>query len=416
MLQPRIPLRRVCEQCRSLVPSLHRSYASVVDTAKSSTKADRSPEIQAALIESFPRDQLQPVRGLESLRRYTPRTPGIRHLIRPKNDHLWRGRPVFKLTMARKGHGLGGRNHTGRVVVRHRGGGHKRRIRLVDFAREATGEHVVDRIEHDPGRSAHIALVRSKATGEQSYILAAEGMRAGDVVESFRAGLPEGFATDSRGEIDRGLLAAKTAFRGNCLQLGMIPIGTPIYNIAFDKKSIGKICRSAGTHGIIIAKGEDEVQKEMMKYIGDQKPTTNEGKDGSTNSFGLQLSTLTPEQLSKYEKSANFVTVKLSSGEVRLIDKEAVATIGVASNANFKYQQLGKAGRKRWLGIRPTVRGVAMNAVDHPHGGGRGKGKGNKHPVSPWGKPVSFKSSSLGTTPFLDTPSSFLVILRRLLC
>lgn len=386
MLQPRIPLRRVCDQCRSIYSSLRRSYASVADPAKSSTKADRSPDIRAALIESFPRDQLQPVRGLEALRRYTPRTPGIRHLVRPKNDHLWRGRPVFKLTMARKGHGIGGRNHTGRVVVRHRGGGHKRRIRLVDFARQAQGEHVVDRIEHDPGRSAHIALIRSKTTGEQSYILAAEGMRAGDVVESFRQGLPEEYSRDSGGQLDRGLVAAKTAFRGNCLQLGMIPVGTPVYNIAFDKDSIGKICRSAGTHGVVIAKGEDEVQKEMLKYIGDQGTTSEEG--------GLQLSALTPEQLGKYEKSANFVTVKLSSGEVRLIDKEAVATIGVASNANHKYMQLGKAGRKRWLGIRPTVRGVAMNAVDHPHGGGRGKGKGNRDPVSPWGKPVSIIPTS----------------------
>jgi ribosomal protein L2 len=287
---------------------------------------------------------------------------------------------VHKLTIPRRGQGQGGRNHTGRVVVRHRGGGHKRRIRTVDFARQNPGAHLVERIEHDPGRTAHIALLRNQETQEHTYILAAEGMRAGDVIQSYRSGLPEDFMKDSSGQIDRGLVAAQTAYRGNCLQLGMIPIGTPVYNISMDKESIGKMCRSAGTHGIIIAKGEDEVQKEMLKYIGDQGISKEAG--------GLEMSSLTPDQLRKYEKSANFVTVKLSSGELRLIDKEAVATIGIASNANYKYAQMGKAGRKRWLGFRPTVRGLAMNAVDHPHGGGRGKGKGNHDPVSPWGKPV----------------------------
>lgn len=383
MLQPRIPLRRVCEQCRSSLPSLNRSYAQKVDSTKVDLKADRSPLIRAAQVESFPRDQLQPVRGLDSLRRFTPRTPGVRHLIRPVNDHLWRGRPLHKLTFAKKGQGQGGRNHTGRVVVRHRGGGHKRRIRTVDFGRQAPGKQIVERIEHDPGRSAHIALVRHEKSGELSYILAAENMRAGDVVESYRGGMPKEFMSDSSGQLDRGLVAAKTAFRGNCLQLGMIPVGTPVYNISLDKGSIGKVCRSAGTHGIILSKGEDEVQKEMLKYLSDQ------GRTGAAQDGTTALSSLSAESLAKFEKSANFVTVKLSSGEVRLFDREAVGTIGVASNANHKYAQLGKAGRKRWLGIRPTVRGLAMNAVDHPHGGGRGKGKGDNDPVSPWGKPVS---------------------------
>jgi len=247
--------------------------------------------------------------------------------------------------------------------------------------REDGGRHIVERIEHDPGRTAHIALVRHEQTQKLSYILAAEGMRAGDVVESYRSGLPQELLDGMGGDIDRGLIASKTAHRGNCLKLGMIPVGTPIFNITPDKASIGKICRSAGTHGVIIAKGEDEVQKEMLKFISDQGAVTSDGGN-------MQLSALTPEQLTRYEKAAQFVTVKLSSGEIRLVDKDAVATIGVASNANFKYTSLGKAGRKRWLGIRPTVRGVAMNAVDHPHGGGRGKGKGNNDPVSPWGKPA----------------------------
>lgn len=234
----------------------------------------------------------------------------------------------------------------------------------------------MERIEHDPGRSAHIALVKDLQTEKRSYILAAEGLRAGDTVESYRSGLPQSLIEEMGGHIDQGVLASKTAYRGNCLRLGMIPVGTPIFNIAPTKTDIGKICRSAGTHGIIIGKGEDTVQKEMIKLIGDS------GGD-------LDISSLSKDQLRKFEKAANYVTVRLSSGEVRLIDKDAVATIGVASNVNFKYMSLGKAGRSRWLGIRPTVRGVAMNAADHPHGGGRGKSKGNRIPSSPWGVQVS---------------------------
>lgn len=249
----------------------------------------------------------------------------------------------------------------------------------MDFARAESGKHVVERIEHDPNRSAHIALVKRVATGKQSYILAAEGMRAGDVVQSYRSGLPQELITSMGGSVDMGVIASKTAWRGNCLKLGMIPVGTPIYNIAPYKDSYGKFARSAGTHGIIIGKGEDTVQREMVKVMGDQSK--------------LDLDNLSKEQLMKFERAANYVTVKLSSGEVRLIDKEAVATIGVASNIDFKYRQLGKAGRKRWLGIRPTVRGTAMNTNDHPHGGGRGKSKGNKVPVSPWGVPVSHTKS-----------------------
>lgn len=382
MLQPRIALRRACASCRTIVSSQSRTYAQVADHLAPS----RTAESAALDYKTIPQDRLQPVFGESELRRYVPRTPGIRHLVRPVNDHIWKGRPIYDLTTPKKGHSKGGRNHTGRVVVRHRGGGHKRRLRTVDFSRHERGRQVVERIEHDPGRSAHIALLRNEKSGNLSYIVAAEGMRAGDTVESYRAGLPKELLAGPDGEIDRGLIASKTAHRGNCLPLGMIPIGTPIYNITPNKNDIGKICRSAGTYGTIIAKGEDEVQKEMLKFIGDS---------GSADAQ-LSLSSLSADQMRRYEKAARYVTVKLSSGEVRLVDKEAVATIGVASNANYKYSQLGKAGRSRWLGIRPTVRGVAMNAVDHPHGGGRGKGKGNKDPVSPWGKPAKsgFKTRS----------------------
>ncbi|ETI22160.1 hypothetical protein G647_06233 [Cladophialophora carrionii CBS 160.54] len=372
MLQPRIPLRSLCNNCHYRAPALRRSYAQAIDTLHPSTSVADSPPEDLPLAQADNRNALS--KFDVRLRRYTPRTPGIRHLIRPLNEHIWKGRPHFPLTFPKKGHGKGGRNHTGHVVVRHRGGGHKRRIRIVDFARNAGGKHLVERIEHDPGRTAHIALVKSLQTGEKSYILAAEGLRAGDTVESYRSGLPQELIDEMGGHIDQGVLASKTAHRGNCLQLGMIPVGTPIFNITPSKGEIGKICRSAGTHGIVVGKGEDTVQKEMIKIFGDVR--------------NFDLSTLTMDQLRKFEKAANYVTVKLSSGEVRLIDKDAVATIGVASNVNFKYTSLGKAGRSRWLNIRPTVRGLAMNASDHPHGGGRGKSKGNRIPMSPWGIPA----------------------------
>ena len=258
---------------------------------------------------------------------------------------------------------------------------------MVDFARAEPGQQLVERIEHDPNRSAHIALVRNTTTGKRTYILAAEGMRAGDMVSSYRAGLPDELIQDMGGALDMGQIASKTAYRGNCLKLGMIPVGTPIFNIAPTKDDHGKFARCAGTHGIIVGKGEDMVQKEMIKALGDSQ--------------ALDLANFDAAQLKKFERLANYVTVKLSSGEIRLVDKEAVATIGVASNINHKYAQLGKAGRARWLGTRPTVRGTAMNTNDHPHGGGRDKSKGNKVPVSPWGVPVCqitmYVSSSANT-------------------
>ncbi|KAK3045197.1 hypothetical protein LTS18_014348 [Coniosporium uncinatum] len=253
------------------------------------------------------------------IRTYKPQTPGLRHLRRPVNDHLWEGRPHLPLTFAKKGRGRGGRNHDGRITVRHRGGGHKRRIRTVDFRRMEPGRHKVERIEHDPNRSAHIALLTREETGEKTYIIAADGMRAGDTVESYRSGIPPELIRSMGGVIDPGMLAAKTAFRGNCLPIQLIPIGTQIYNIGSTKGKGAVFCRSAGTYGTIVSKGE-------------------EGR------------------LSKQ------VVVKLQSGEVRKVDKDACATIGVASNPHYSFGQLGKAGRKRWLGIRPTVRGVAMNA------------------------------------------------------
>lgn len=276
------------------------------------------------------------------MRTYKPRTPGVRHLKRPINDHLHKGKPLRKLTIAKKGHGLGGRNNTGRITVRHRGGGAKRRIRTVDFMRMTGGRHTVDRIEYDPNRSAHIALVTSEKTKAQTYILAAEGMRAGDEVHSYRSGLPGELIAAMGGVVDPGMLAAKTALRGNCMPIRMVPLGAQIYSIGSRANQGAVFCRSAGTYAIVISKDENR-------------------------------------------RGVKSVTVRLQSGELRRIPSEACATIGVASNPLHHFRQLGKAGRSRWLGIRPTVRGVAMNAVDHPHGGGRGKSKGNRIPTSPWG-------------------------------
>jgi ribosomal protein L2 len=299
---------------------------------------------------------------------YKPITPGIRHLRRPLNPHLYKGRPVRLLTVAQRK--SGGRNSHGHITVRHRGGGHKRRLRLVDFKREEPGPHDVVRIEYDPGRSAHIALVRNRAenaegTKKWSYIVACEGMRAGDTVQSFRRGIPEGFVPGySESKEDKsessslaiGRLRAMTIRPGNVLPLRLIPTGTVIHNIALSPRGPAILVRSAGSFGQIVAHNEGE----------------------------------------------KYTQVRLQSGEVRKVLRDCCATIGKVSNPLWKNRNLGKAGRARWLGRRPSVRGVAMNAYvtkfppifdrlilnysnDHPHGGGRGKSKSNKHPVSIWG-------------------------------
>ncbi|KAG6363512.1 hypothetical protein INS49_008612 [Diaporthe citri] len=346
MLQPRFwPL---ASSIRSLLTSSNfaRAYASKAPSRDLST----APVLRAeeSIQPSLKRDEEQ----LVILRTYKPRTPGVRHLKRPINDHLWKGRPHRALTFPKKGQARGGRNNTGRVTVRHRGGGHKRRIRTVDFDRRAPGAHLVERIEYDPNRTAHIALISGKADGKKSYIIAADGMRAGDVVHSYRAGIPKDLLDSMGGIIDPGILASKTAHRGNCLPMHMIPVGTMIYCIGSRRDGPARFCRSAGTYGVIASK-EEETRDDGTKIV-----------------------------------VGKHVSVRLQSGEVRKVDKDAIATIGVASNVHYNYTSLGKAGRSRWLGIRPTVRGTAMNTVDHPHGGGRGKSKGNRHPVSPWGTPA----------------------------
>lgn len=343
MLQPRLAGRGLQWHYQCLHSFARRHYATAVAEAPTTAMFEAPPPI---------REDMSTM-----MRTYKPRTPGLRHLKRAINDHLWKGRAHLPLTYPRKGHAIGGRNNSGRVMVRHRGGGHKRRIRVVDFSRVEAGKHTVERIEHDPGRSAHIALLTHDETGEKSYIVAAEGMRAGDVIQSYRKGIPEDLLKSMGGVMDPAMIAAKTAWRGNCLPLHMIPPGSLIYNIGLTQEGGGQLCRSAGTFGTLV--GSSDTQRDT---------------EGATRKKGQGM----------------YVNVRLQSGEVRKIHKQACATIGVASNANHSREQLGKAGRKRWLGIRPTVRGLAMNASDHPHGGGRGKSKGNVIPISVWGRtPVS---------------------------
>lgn len=271
---------------------------------------------------------------------YKPITPGIRHLRRPLNPHLYKGRPLRLLTVALRK--KGGRNSKGRITVRSRGGGHRRRIRLVDFMRTEPGPHDVVRIEYDPNRSAHIALIKNRNTNVEgtkkwSYILACEGLRAGHVVQSFRQGIPdglvEGFVDSKRirgkalavddddlalanASLAFGLLRARTVKPGNVLPLRLIPTGTIIHCIALNPVGRGILVRSAGSFGQVVV----------------------------------------------HEDNGKYTQVRLQSGEVRRVLQDCVATIGKVSNPLWKGRSLGKAGRARWLGRRPHVRGVAMNA------------------------------------------------------
>ncbi len=228
--------------------------------------------------------------------------------------------PEKALTVALKR--TGGRNNYGRITVRHRGGGHKRLLRLIDFKRDLFEVPAkIIAIEYDPNRSARIALVEY-SNKLKKYILAPVGLNVGDEIIS---------SNQKDAEI-------KT---GNCLLLRHIPSGTLIHNIELAKGKGGQIVRSAGSSAQIMAK---------------------EGK---------------------------FAHLRLPSGEVRLVNLDCRATIGQLSNIEHEAITIGKAGRSRWMGIRPTVRGLAMNPVDHPHGGGEGKsGQGNPHPVSKWGQPT----------------------------
>ena len=255
------------------------------------------------------------------LKKFRPNTPGTRGLTLVDKKGLWTGKPVKSLTagLSKKG----GRNNTGRITMRRKGGGHKAKYRIIDFKRNNTEIATVDRIEYDPNRSSYIALI-TYTDGTKSYILAPKDLKAGDQVIS--------------GE-------KKEIRIGNCMPMADIPVGIDIHNIELKIGSGAQLARSAGS---------------------------------STQIVG---------------KSDGYVAIKLPSGEQRKVREECRATIGVLSNIDKKNQKLGKAGRKRWLGVRPSVRGVAMNPIDHPHGGGEGKTSGGRDPVTPWGKPTKGKKT-----------------------
>ncbi|KAI9700203.1 MAG: hypothetical protein M1820_006871 [Bogoriella megaspora] len=420
MLQPRVlwsshaAARSLCYPCLrqyvtkvepvATTPASDPLQASV-RTAETSTRAldtDKTP------VAAQPQQSARRQQTVFAMRTYKPRTPSIRHLKRPINDHLWKGRPLRSLTFPKIGGGKGGRNNRGRVTVRHRGGGHRRRIRTVDFNRNKPGPHRVLRIEYDPNRSAHLALLECVADKENSYIIAAEGMREGDVVESFRAGIPAKMLEELGGVPDPGMLAVKTALRGNCLPIRMVPLGSQVYNVGSAKERGAVFCRSAGTYAIVVSKVERDETNKGAKQISDgndnvtapvsldkmeteklSQPTTDSPEASVPNTTSTRPAWMIKRD-KKRSKQSEFtsVIVRLQSGELRKVSSDACCTMGVASNPHHHFRQLGKAGRSRWLNIRPTVRGVAMNTVDHPHGGGRGKSKGNRQPVSPWGTPA----------------------------
>ncbi|CCD23773.1 mitochondrial 54S ribosomal protein uL2m NDAI_0C01120 [Naumovozyma dairenensis CBS 421] len=269
-----------------------------------------------------------------------PISPGLRWFKTPIYTHLFKGKPIKSLTIHKKV--TAGRNNQGKITVRHRGGGHKRRIRTLDYFRWDSNPQLVKRIEFDPNRSAHIALLESTNEKEKtlSYVVATDGLRKGDIIQSFRNGIPKDILLEMNGKIDPALLSVKTAQRGNCLPISMIPIGSVIHNVGITPVGPAKFCRAAGTYARLISK------------LNDKKKAI----------------------------------VRLQSGEHRYVSIDACATMGIVSNVDHQNRSLGKAGRSRNLGRRPHVRGVAMNKCDHPHGGGRGKSKSNKLSMSPWGQ------------------------------
>jgi large subunit ribosomal protein L2 len=252
-----------------------------------------------------------------AIKKFKPITPTLRYRTVADFSGLTKKEPEKSLLEPIKK--SGGRNNKGRITTRHRGGGHKRAYRKVDFKRDKISiPSKVAAIEYDPNRSARIALLHY-ADGEKRYILSPEGLKVGDQVEA-------GPTADIKA--------------GNALPLEKIPLGTSVHNIELVSGRGGQIVRSAGGYAQIMA------------------------------------------------KEGNQVTLKLPSGEVRMVRKECFATVGQVGNLEHENIVSGKAGKSRWLGFRPTVRGVVMNPVDHPHGGGEGKSSGGRHPVSPWGVPT----------------------------
>ncbi len=253
-----------------------------------------------------------------------PTSPGRRFVVSVKTPGLHKSKPFAGLL--EKKSKSGGRNNAGRITTRHIGGGHKQRYRVIDFKRNKDGiKSVVERIEYDPNRSAHLALLKY-ADGERRYIIAPKGIAEGAEIRS--------------GD-DAGIK------NGNCLPLRNIPVGSVVHCIELKPGKGAQIARSAGT---------------SAQYVA---------REGA------------------------YATLRLRSGEMRKVLSECRAVIGEVGNGEHSLRSLGKAGASRWRGVRPTVRGVAMNPVDHPHGGGEGRTSGGRHPVSPWGTPAKgFKTRS----------------------
>ncbi len=251
-----------------------------------------------------------------------PTSPGRRFVVKVVNEDLHKGKPHAALLEKKSRNG--GRNNNGRITVRHVGGGHKQHYRMIDFKRNKDAiPATVERLEYDPNRSAHIALV-CYADGERRYIIAPKGLKTGAQIIS-------GDAAPIK--------------VGNTLPMRNIPTGTVIHNIELKPGKGAQMARSAGAYAQLVA------------------------RDGA------------------------YVTLRLRSGEMRKVLAEGRATIGEVGNSEHMLRSLGKAGAKRWRGVRPTVRGVAMNPVDHPHGGGEGRTSGGRHPVTPWGVPTKGKKT-----------------------
>ncbi len=271
-----------------------------------------------------------------ALKQYKPTSPSRRNLVTVDRSSLYSGSPIKSLTRGKTR--SGGRNNSGRITAWQRGGGHKRRYRIIDFKRNYDDvEATVERIEYDPNRSSFIALIKYKDE-KLSYIIAPQRLNQGDAVIS-------GEKVDIK--------------PGNCMPLKNMPMGTIVHNIELKIGKGGQIARAAGAYAQLV------------------------GKD------------------------RGYAIIKLQSGEQRLVRAECRATVGTVSNPDHQNINLGKAGRSRWLGRRPNVRGVVMNPVDHPHGGGEGRTSGGRHPVTPWG--VSTKGKRTRTNKRTDN----LIIRRR---
>lgn len=250
-----------------------------------------------------------------ALKTFKPTTPSLRFTQLPAFDEITKQKPERSLTVARRS--KAGRNAAGRITIRHRGGGHRRKFRMIDFKRDKYGIPAkVAAIEYDPNRSARIALLNYR-DGEKRYILAPVGLQVGAMVMS---------GPDAEPVV------------GNALPLAKIPLGLAVHNLEVTPGRGAQMVRSAGQSAQLMA------------------------------------------------REGGFAHVKLPSGEIRMINVKCLATVGQVGNVEHDSVSLGKAGRKRWLGIRPTVRGVAMNPVDHPMGGGEGRTSGGGHPVTPWGQ------------------------------